>query len=166
MAEVCSRFCRWIVVTILGLKLSRVFEAEFWSRFWSWSLVNTLKLKLGRDSESAFWSTCEMTWKHFLCWDYSTLAALCLCNASFLLDPSPINALYGLSHVNRHFLKFIKVKIHFLLIFLSKNDYFSSVWCKIVQILEWIFGCEVTCKKREGGSEKFEIWCAQQLGRA
>ena len=26
--------------------------------------------------------------------------------------------------------------------------------------------CKVICKKREGGSDKYEIWCVEQLGRA
>ena len=37
-------------------------------------------------------------------------------------------------------LEILKSKNSFLAHFLFKNDYFSSRWCKIVQIFEWIFG--------------------------
>ena len=40
IADVCSRFWRWILVIILKLKFGEDFEAEVWSKFWGWILIN------------------------------------------------------------------------------------------------------------------------------
>ena len=60
-----------------------------------------------------------------------------------------------------------------LIFFLSKSDYFSSRWRKIVRILKWIFGfiCFVKylrsyLQTREGGSDKYQICHVRQLDHA
>ena len=72
-------------------------------------------------------------------------------------------------------LEILKSKNSFLAhFFLSKTDYFSSRWCKIVLILEWMFGFiyfvkylrSYLQKNVNRGSDKYEIWCVEQLGCA
>ena len=62
----------------------------------------------------------------------------------------------------------LKIKHSFLTHFvLSQNDYFPSRWCKMVNIFPYFFKYfQIYLHKNvKGRSEKYEIWCAGQLGR-
>ena len=71
-------------------------------------------------------------------------------------------------------LEILKSKRSFLAHFWSKSNYFFSRWRKIVRILGWIFSFiyfvkylrSYLQKKREGGSDKHEIWHVRQLDHA
>ena len=64
----------------------------------------------------------------------------------------------------------LKSKNSSLAYFWSENDYFSSRWCKIVQILVKIFVFiylrSYLQKNVKVESDKYEIWCVVQVGRA
>jgi len=85
----------------------------------------------------------------------------------------PDTALWSFPWKNT-FLKFLNINIHFLLIFYLNPFIFSSNWCKIVQILECLFGFTYFVKylrgylqkKFEGGFDKYEIKCEENSGRA
>ena len=70
--------------------------------------------------------------------------------------------------------KILKSRNLFFAHFEFKNDYFSSRWCKIDKIFKQIFGFAYFIKYLprffanhvKGVSEKYEIWCAEELGRS
>ena len=71
------------------------------------------------------------------------------------------------------FWKFSKVKINFLPIFDLKMIIFPLYDAKVSKfyieyLILYILSniCKVISKRREGGSDKYEIWCVEQLGCA